>query len=76
VTFVSVLRGEGIVPPSAKEAVNAAHAVCIVFDKGLSLADAVSAVSDTTGLKMKDAAFFVGASVASYCPEHEQAIGT
>jgi uncharacterized protein DUF732 len=60
------------VPPSAKEAVSTAHAVCAVFDEGLSLVDAVS---DTTGLEMEDAAFFVGASVASYCPEHEAVIG-
>jgi hypothetical protein len=74
-TFVSVLRDEGIVPPSKKEAIVTAHAVCAVFDDGLSLVDAVSAVSDTTGLEMEDAAFFVGASVASYCPEHEDLIG-
>jgi hypothetical protein len=74
-TFVSVLRDEGIVPPSAKEAISTAHAVCAVCDDGLSLIDAVSAVSDTTGLEMEDAAFFVGASVASYCPEHEELIG-
>jgi hypothetical protein len=24
---------------------------------------------------MEDAAFFVGASVATYCPEHEELIG-
>jgi Protein of unknown function (DUF732) len=74
-TFVSVLRDEGIVAPSAREAISTGHAVCAVFDEGLSLLDAVSAVSDTTGLEMEDAAFFVGASVATYCPEHEELIG-
>jgi hypothetical protein len=74
-TFVSVLRDEGIVAPSAREAISTGHAVCAVFDEGLSLIDAVSAVSDTTGLEMEDAAFFVGASVATYCPEHEELIG-
>jgi hypothetical protein len=73
-TFVSVLRDEGIVAPSAREAISTGHAVCAVFDEGLSLIDAVSAVSDTTGLGMEDAAFFVGASVATYCPEHEELI--
>jgi hypothetical protein len=63
------------VPPSGKEAISTAHAVCAVFDDGLSLVDGVSAVSDHTGLGMEDAAFFVGASVASYSPEHEQLIG-
>jgi hypothetical protein len=74
-TFIAVLRDEGIVPPSAREAISTGHAVCAVFDDGLSLIDAVSAVSDTTGLEMEDSAFFVGASVASYCPEHEDVIG-
>jgi hypothetical protein len=74
-TFITVLREEGIVPLSAREAISTGHAVCAVFDEGLSLTDAVSAVSDTTGLEMEDAAFFVGASVASYCPEHEELIG-
>lgn len=74
-TFITVLRDEGIVPPSTREAISTGHAVCAVFDDGLSLIDAVSAVSDTTGLEMEDSAFFVGASVASYCPEHEDLIG-
>ena len=74
-TFISVLRDEGIVPASTKEAISTAHAVCAVFDDGLSLIDGVSAVSDHTGLEMEDAAFFVGASIASYCPEHEELIG-
>ena len=73
--FLSVLDDEGIVPPSKKEAISTAHAVCAVFDEGLTLVDAVSAVSDHTGLEMEDSAFFVGASVASYCPEHEDVIG-
>jgi hypothetical protein len=74
-TFISVLRDEGIMPPSAKEAISTAHAVCAVLDDGMSLVDGVSAVSDHTGLEFEDAAFFVGASVASYCPEHEELIG-
>ena len=36
--------------------------------------DAVNAVSEYTELGTNDSAFFVGASVASYCPEHEAAI--
>jgi Protein of unknown function (DUF732) len=73
-TFMSVLADEGIEAPSTVEAVSAAHGVCMVFDDGLTLVDAVSAVSDVTGLSMESSAFFVGASVATYCPEHEGAI--
>ena len=73
--FVSVLTDEGITPPSTEEAVSLAYDVCVMFDKGGSLYDAVDSVSTTTDLVQEDSAFFVGASVATYCPEHEAALG-
>jgi hypothetical protein len=73
--FVNVLNDQGIQPPSTKEAVSLAADVCTMFDKGQSLTSAVNSVSDTTTLTMDDSAFFVGAAVATYCPEHEAAIG-
>lgn len=73
--FVSVLKDEGITPPSTAEAVSLAYDVCGMFDKGDSLYDAVNSVSTTTDLVQEDSAFFVGASVATYCPEHEPALG-
>ncbi len=72
--FVSVLEDEGIQAPSTAEAVSTAHDVCAVFDDGGDLYDAVDQVSKYTELGMNDSAFFVGASVATYCPEHEAAI--
>ena len=74
-TFITVITEQGIEPPSAKEAIGVAHDVCVVFDEGGDLLDAVSAVSDYTELGTEDSAFFVGASIATYCPEHEAAIG-
>ena len=73
--FVSVLTDEGIQPPSTEEAVSLAYDVCVMFDQGQSLYDAVGSVSDTTDLVQEDSAFFVGAAVATYCPEHEAALG-
>ena len=73
--FVSVLADEGITPPSTKDAVSLAFDVCSMFDKGQSLYDAVGSVSTTTDLVQEDSAFFVGAAVATYCPEHEAALG-
>jgi hypothetical protein len=73
--FVSVLTDEGIQPPSTREAVSLAYDVCGMFDQGDSLYDAVGSVSDTTDLVQEDSAFFVGAAVATYCPEHEAALG-
>lgn len=72
--FVSVLAEQGIEAPSIEEAVNTALDVCALFDEGEDLYAATSAVSDYTELGLEDSAFFVGASVATYCPEHEAAI--
>ena len=47
---------------------------CQPSQDGGDLYDAVNAVSEYTELGTDDSAFFVGASVASYCPEHETAI--
>jgi hypothetical protein len=73
-TFLSVISDQGIEPPSAQEAIDVAHEVCWVIDDGGDLVDAISAVSDYTELDFEDSAFFVGASIASYCPEHEALI--
>ena len=70
-TFISVITDQGIEPPSVGEAISVAHDVCAVIDDGGDLVDAISAVSDYTELGFEDSAFFVGASIASYCPEHE-----
>ena len=73
-TFISVISDEGIEAPSAKEAIGVAEDVCTILDKGGDLLDAVSAVADYTDLEFEDSAFFVGASIASYCPEHKAVI--
>ena len=70
-TFITVITDEGIQPPSTREAISVAHDVCSVLNEGGDLVDAVSSVSNYTDLETEDAAFFVGASIATYCPEHE-----
>jgi hypothetical protein len=70
-TFITVITDEGIQPPSTREAISVAHDVCTVLNEGGDLVDAVSAVSGYTDLETEDSAFFVGASIATYCPEHE-----
>lgn len=69
--FISVLADEGIEAPSTAEAVSTALDVCSLFDDGADLYDAVSEVADYTELDVDDSAFFVGASVATYCPEYQ-----
>ena len=73
-TFITVITEQGIEPPSAEEAIGVAHDVCMVIDDGGDLFDAISAVYDYTELGFEDSAFFVGASIATYCPEHEALI--
>jgi hypothetical protein len=73
--FVGALSEHGIQAPSTEEAVSLASDVCSMFDKGQSVTSAVSNVSSTTDLTEEDAAFLVGLSVGTYCPEHTAAIG-
>ena len=73
--FIDVITEEGIQPPSAEEAIGVAHDVCSVIDGGGDLYVAISSVSEYTELEFEDSAFFVGASIATYCPEHEGVIG-
>ncbi|HET6733356.1 DUF732 domain-containing protein [Mycobacterium sp.] len=74
-TFMEVIGDHGIEPPSAEEAIGLAHDVCSVLDDGGDLVDAVTAVSNYTDLDDRDSAYIVGASIGTYCPEHEAVIG-
>lgn len=74
-TFIQVISDQGIEPPSAEEAISLAHDVCNVLDSGGDLVDAVTTVSDYTELDAHDSAYIVGASIGTYCPEHEAVIG-
>jgi Protein of unknown function (DUF732) len=73
-TFITVITDQGIEPPSADEAISVAYDVCAVIDDGGDLLDAITSVSDYTDLDFENSAFFVGASIATYCPEHEALI--
>lgn len=73
--FLSVLDGQGIAYPSADYAVATAKDVCNYLDNGSSFVSIVSEISANSGLPAEDTGFFVGASIASYCPWHEGAIG-
>lgn len=51
------------------EAIGTAHLVCDALDVGASVMD-VTMTAVESGFAPYDAGFFVGASVASYCPEY------
>ena len=73
--FIAALDKQGIEPPSAQDAIELAQEVCAVFDGGATLDATVAAVADYTGLSTGSSAYFVGASVGAYCPEHADVIG-
>jgi hypothetical protein len=69
--FVAALAKNGISMSDRNTAVSMAHSVCAGFDKGEpSTALAMGIVKDTD-LSPKQAGYFVGVSVAAYCPQYK-----
>jgi hypothetical protein len=69
--FVAALAKNGISMPDRGNAIATAHSVCDGFDKGeASSALAMRIVRDTP-LSPKQAGYFVGVSVAAYCPQYK-----
>ena len=73
--FVAALQKRGIVLPSADAAVAAAHNVCAALDKGQTPGGLTLSLARNMGLSVRDAGYFIGASVASYCREHRSDAG-
>jgi hypothetical protein len=69
--FFAALAKDGIAMPDRDNAIAMAHSVCDGFDKGeASTALAMRVVRDTP-LSPKQAGYFVGLSVAAYCPQYK-----
>jgi hypothetical protein len=69
--FVAALAKDGIAMPDRDNTIAMAHSVCDGFDKGeASTALAMRVVRDTP-LSPKQAGYFVGLSVAAYCPQYK-----
>ena len=69
--FVAALAKNGITMPDRDNAIGMAHTVCTGFDKGEpSSALAMRLVRDTD-LSPKQAGYFIGVSVAAYCPQYK-----
>ncbi|OBI82943.1 DUF732 domain-containing protein [Mycobacterium sp. 1245805.9] len=69
--FVAALARNGISMSDRGTAVSMGHSVCAGFDKGeASTAVAMGIVKDTP-LSPKQAGYFVGLSVAAYCPQYK-----
>ncbi|ULE32080.1 DUF732 domain-containing protein [Mycobacterium sp. IDR2000157661] len=68
--FIDVISERGIAFTSADAAVEAGLVVCSLVDDGATPVEAAEIVDEESGLSAPNAGFFVGASIASFCPEY------
>ena len=68
--FLNALKAKGITFASAQAAVIAGHQVCDGLDAGQASSDVANTVMQQSGLDGYHAGFFVGVSIAAFCPRH------
>ncbi|SOJ53717.1 hypothetical protein MSIMFB_01216 [Mycobacterium simulans] len=68
--FLNAVKSKGINFASPKAAIVAGHEVCDELDQGRQKADVATDMTSTTNLDGYRAGFFVGLSIAAYCPRH------
>jgi hypothetical protein len=70
--FHSALSSRGITFASRQAATAAGHEVCDELDQGKQASDVANNVMAQSDLDGYHAGFFVGASIAAFCPHHSQ----
>ncbi|OBG95373.1 hypothetical protein A5697_24725 [Mycobacterium sp. E3251] len=73
--FISEIQRNGIVFSDRGAAIAAGHNMCAGLDSGKTPTSLVLNVVRATDLSAHEAGYLLGASVASYCPQHRAAIG-
>jgi hypothetical protein len=68
--FVTAVKNKGIEFASPQAAIVAGHEVCDELDLGKQKSDIASEVMTNSNLDGYRAGFFIGASVAAYCPRY------
>lgn len=71
--FLSAVKAKGINFPSPQAAIIAGHEVCNELDLGRQKSDVASEVMNNSQLDGYHAGFFVGASIAAFCPRNHAA---
>jgi Protein of unknown function (DUF732) len=71
-TFLSALKTKGINFASSQAAIIAGHEVCDELDLGRPPSDVANDVTKNSNLDGYHAGFFVGVSIAAFCPRHAQ----
>ena len=72
-SFLNALQSKQITFASGQAAVIAGHQVCDALDGGRATSDVANDVMQQSGLDGYHAGFFVGVSVAAFCPRHQGA---
>lgn len=70
--FLGALSSKGITFASRQSAIAAGHEVCDELDQGKQASDVGNDVMTQTNLDGYHAGFFVGVSIAAFCPRHGQ----
>jgi Protein of unknown function (DUF732) len=68
--FLNALGTRGITFATAQSAIVAAHEVCDELDGGRASSDVANDVMGQSSLDGYHAGFFVGVSIAAFCPRH------
>jgi hypothetical protein len=71
-TFLSALKAKGINFASPQAAIVAGHEVCDELDLGRTQVQVATNVTKNSNLDGYHAGFFVGVSIAAFCPRHAQ----
>jgi Protein of unknown function (DUF732) len=69
-TFLAALKAKGINFASSQAAIIAGHEVCDELDLGRQPSDVANDVTKNSNLDGYHAGFFVGVSIAAFCPRH------
>jgi hypothetical protein len=68
--FLNALQSKGITFASKQAAIVSAHQVCDELDSGRAKTDVANDVMQQSSLDGYHAGFFVGVSVAAFCPRY------
>ena len=71
--FLNALASRGITFASGQSAIIAGHEVCDELDAGRASSDVANDVMQQSNLDGYHAGFFVGVSIAAFCPRHSGA---
>lgn len=71
--FLAALDRQGVKYPSPQHAISMANEVCTLLDDGASGVDVAREIAKNSGIPVERSGFFVGASIAAFCPSHTNA---